>query len=71
VRQVHQDILDALTRIHQCQVRLDCSSKLHDRLRGEIDALHPQLTPAEKQDVYWFSVSLDMPEGGPDGCEEG
>ena len=64
MRQVYEDYLGALTQIAKCQARLDCSSKLYEHLRKKIDELHPQLNEAEREDAYWFSLSLDRPREG-------
>ena len=64
MRQVHQEFLEALTQIAKCQERLDCSSNLHNMLRAKIDKLSPQLTKAESEDAYWFSLALDRPGEG-------
>lgn len=64
MRKVHQEFLEAITQVHKCQERLDCSSKLHTLLRKKIDELSPKLTKAEREDVYWFSLALDRPGEG-------
>jgi len=64
VRQVYEDYLSAITQIAKCQARLDCSSKLYEHLRKKIDELHPKLNEVEREDAYWFSLSLDKPREG-------
>jgi hypothetical protein len=64
VRQVYEDYLSAITQIAKCQARMDCSSKLYEHLRKKIDELSPQLNEVEREDAYWFALSLDRPREG-------
>lgn len=61
MRQVYEDFLNAITQIAKCQERRDQDSRLYHHLRAKIDELHLQLNDVEREDAYWFSLSLDNP----------